>query len=205
MTVEWIGGHNPEAWLYSGPEETDLVEKISLLDADSEELAKLFAEKGFVMKRKEKVLPAPAKTATFHGKEYRLYSDLYSSDELSLLVLPPARVLRIESAEEDTFLHSWLEADKHYWLGASDTSEEGVWTWEGESAPFWTQEGGKVGDAFSAWAEGEPNNSNPAGAENCAVVAGGGRGWVDRPCSEKHQLVVETAVAFEAAGHSQEL
>jgi len=204
MTVEWIGGHDPEAWLYSGPEEADFIEKLSLLDSDPEELAKLFAKKGFVMKRIVKVLPAPVKVESFQGKSYRLFSELYSYESLKSLVVPPERVLQIESAEEDSFLHAWLEPGKHYWLGASDSNEEGVWTWGDDSLPFWTKDGGKVGGAFSAWAPDEPNNSNPAGAENCAVFASGGSGWVDRPCSEQHQLVVESPI--EAAGsHSQEL
>jgi len=204
MTVEWIGGHEPEAWLYSGPEEADFVEKFSVPDFGPAELATLFAEKGFVMKRIEKVLPDPAKVQKFQGKIFQLYSELYDHDALQHLVLPPARVLRIESAEEDAFLHSWLESGKHYWLDASDAHEEGVWTWGDESTPFWTKDGGKFVDTFSAWAEGEPNNSNPAGAENCAVFAAGGSGWVDRPCSEQHQLVVETPIEGRA-GHSQEL
>jgi len=203
MTVEWIGGHDPEAWLYSGPEETDFMEKLSLLDADSEELAKLFATKGFIMKRIVKVLPAPAKVESFQGKSYRVFSELYPHEALQSLVVPPERVLQIESAEEDAFLHSWLDQGKHYWLGASDVNEEGVWTWGDDSLPFWTNEG-KVADAFSAWAPNEPNNANPAGAENCAVFAAGGAGWVDRPCSEQHQLVVESPIETTAS-HSQEL
>jgi hypothetical protein len=201
LTVEWIGGHEPEAWLYSGPEESDFVEKFSVPDANADELAKLFAEKGFVFKQKLQVLPAPLQTSSFQGKEYRLYPELYAWETLPKLVIPPARVLRVESAEEDAFLRSWLEEGKHYWLGASDASAEGVWTWEGESTPFWTKDG-VVEGAFSGWAEGEPNNSNPSGPENCALFAGGG-GWVDRPCSEQHQLVVETPV--DSAAHSQEL
>jgi len=203
MTVEWIGGHDPEAWLYSGPEEADFVEKFGLPDLGIVELVALFAEKGFVMKRIEKKLPAPAKVTRFQEKTYQLYSELYDHEALQFLVVPPARVLRIESADEDAFLHSWLEQGKHYWLDASDANEEGVWTWGDESTPFWTKDGGKFVDTFSAWAEGEPNNSNSAGAENCALFAAGGSGWIDRPCSEQHQLVVETPV--ETARHSEEL
>jgi len=204
MTVEWIGGHEPEAWLYSGPEEADFVEKFSVPDFGAAELTTMLAEKGFVMKRVEKVLPTPTKVGNFQDKSYHLYAELYEYEALQHLVTAPARVLRIESAEEDAFLHSWLESGKHFWLGASDAHEEGVWTWGDESTPFWTKDGGKFVDTFSAWAEGEPNNSNPAGAENCAVFAAGGSGWVDRPCSEQHQLVVETPIET-TRGHSQEL
>jgi len=204
MTVEWISGHDPEAWLYAGPEESDFTEKLSLLDSDAEELAKLLAPKGFVMKRIVKVLGAPIKTEAFQGKSYRVFSELYSFEALQSLVLPPERVLRIESAEEDAFLHSWLDSGKHYWLGASDANDEGVWTWGEDSLPFWTKEGGNVGDSFSAWAPDEPNNSNPAGPENCAVFAAGGSGWIDRPCSEQHQLVVESPIETTPS-HSQEL
>jgi len=202
MTVEWIGGHEPEAWLYSGPEETDFLEKISLPDADTEELAALFAVKGFVMKRIVKVLPAPEKVLSFEGKEYRVYTELYEFDALQWLVAPPMRVLRIENEAEDSFLRTELEQDKHYWLGATDSQKEGEWSWEGESTPFWTSQGGNVGDSYSGWAADEPNNANPRGGENCAVF--GTSGWVDRPCSEQHQLVLETPVET-ARSHSQEL
>jgi len=200
MTVEWIGGHEPEAWLYTGPEETDFLEKITLPDADAEELGKLFAPKGFVMKRVVRVLPEPTRVFSFQGKEYRLYSELYDYDSMQSLVLAPGRVLRIDTADEDAFLHSTLEAEKHYWLGATDAKTEGEWVWEGESAPFWTKEGGNVGDSYSGWAADEPNNSNPRGSENCAVF--GQSGWVDRPCAEMHQLVVEMPIA-KSSGHSQ--
>jgi hypothetical protein len=199
MTVQWIPGHEPEAWLYTGPEETDFLEKIPMPDADAEELGTLFAAKGFVMKRKG--LPEPTKVFSFQGKEYRLYSDLQDYESLQFLVPAPGRILTIESAEEDAFLHSSLEADKHYWLGATDAKEEGVWVWGGAETPFWTKEGGNIGDSYTGWAADEPNNSNPRGAENCAVF--GGSGWVDRPCGEQHQLIVELPIA--KSGHSQEL
>jgi len=201
MTVEWIGGLDPEAWLYTGPEETDFLEKMPMPDADAIELGTLFAAKGFVMKRVMEVLPEPAKVFSFQGKEYRLYSELQDYASLEFLVAAPGRVLRIESAEEDAFLHSALEADKHYWLGATDLKEEGVWVWAGESTPFWTKEGGNVGDSYTGWAPDEPNNSSPRTGEDCAVF--GGSGWVDRPCGEQHQLIVEVPIA--KSGHSQEL
>jgi len=202
MTVEWIGGHNPEAWLYSGPEETDLIEKISLQDSDTAELSAMFAEKGFVMKRIIKVLPEPAKVLRFEGKEYRVYTELYDYEGVQWVLAPQMRMLRIENAGEDAFLHSELEQDKHFWLGATDAKEEGTWVWGSDSTPFWTKEGGNVGDSYSAWATDEPNNSNPRGAENCAVF--GSSGWIDRPCDEQHQLVLETPIDAPP-GHSQEL
>jgi len=196
MSVEWVAGHDPEASLYSGPEESDLVSKFILPDEGPEQLAKVFAEKGFTMRRKRRELGEPAKVATFQGKSYRLFADLidYETAKQFLEAAPESRILTIESAEEDAFLHSWLDHGKHYWLGASDSKEEGVWAWEGDVSPFWTKDGGKVADAFSAWAEGEPNNSNSIADENCAVFAAGGLGWLDRSCGEQHQLVLEGPV-----------
>jgi len=190
MTVEWIGGHEPEAWLYSGPDESTFVKKLPLPDAGAEQLAKLFAENGFLMKRAQLLLSEPTKVETWNGKTYRVYAELYDFETVQLLLSPPAQVLTIRSEEENAWLNSWLEEGKHYWLGASDAADEGVWTWDGDSSPFFSNQD-ETKHGYSAWDEGEPNNSNVLGYENCAVFGAGGGRWVDRPCSERHQLVTE--------------
>lgn len=213
IVVDWIPGHNPEAWLFSGPEESDFVDKISLSNVNARELASLLAPRGFTLKRIPKPIPEPLRVTTFNGKQYRLFEPLVDFDEaIEAFAIPPERILRIESAEEDAFLHSWLDEGKHYWLDGSDGKEEGVWTWGADLVPFWTAQGGKVADSFSAWAEGEPNNNSPLGEENCVVFHSGGPGWGDRACAEQHQVVLESPVSKEQVSeqepppaHSQEL
>jgi len=198
MTVEWVGGHIPEAFLYSGPDdEAHFILKFELPDQDAEGLAEVLAEKGFRMTKFPKELPEPAAVETFQGKTYRLYSPVWSYDDARLLAntLPGGRMVTIETSAENEFLLGWVPAGKHYWIGASDETTEGEWTWEGSVAPFWTFAGGASPGAFTAWAEGEPNNANGEGIENCGLLLGGTPGWIDRPCQEKHQLIVETAAS----------
>jgi len=179
--------------------------QFELDDINAEELVELFKEKNFEMKKQKKELPeAVVLVTSFQGKTYSLYEPVYSYEDAKLLAstLPTGRLVRIESAAEDDFLQSWLPAEKHYWLGATDQAQEGVWTWEGNSTPFWTSAGGASHDAFSAWAVGEPNNADNVQPENCALLLGGSPGWVDRPCDEKHQLIVVSDASAQQA-HSE--
>ena len=207
ITIAWIGGHAPEAWLSSGPEDSDYVDKLSLTDMNARELATLLATKGFTLQRIPRPPPEAIRVTTFNGKRYRLFEPVFDFEAAKNLVIAPERLLRIESLAEDDFLHTWLDADKHYWLAGSDENEEGVWTWGENPTAFWTSQDGKINDSFSAWAEGEPNNKGVDGDEDCLVFHAAGAGWADRSCSELHQLVLESPVTEEPSTpvHSQEL
>lgn len=62
----------------------------------------------------------------------------------------------------------------HFWIGANDLNQEGVWIWDGNNdkentVQFWegTQEGTVLGDLFNNWGY-EP--SNGAGGQNAAGI-----------------------------------
>ncbi len=74
-------------------------------------------------------------------------------------------------------------------FGASDRGSEGQWLWEG-GVVFW--EGGllgsSVGEMFSAWTPGSPNNVNN---EDCALLNAANGKWVDRSCDVLHPFICD--------------
>lgn len=190
--MEWIGGHTPEAFLYT--DAGTLITSFILPDVDAVEIGKLLAEKGFQLKKKKIELSEALKVAFFQGKKYSVFSELLTwESSLNAALAIGGRMLSIGNVEQDEFINNLLVSDsateKHYWIGATDSSTEGAWTWYGESELTYT-----------GWAEGEPNNGG--GNENCAVIkpsAQQGGWWNDRPCGEKHQLIVEFDIDAEKA------
>ena len=63
------------------------------------------------------------------------------------------------------------------WLGASDTTNEGVWIWETSRKNM----------IISNWRAGEPNNVERA--EHCLLIQ---HQWVDYPCSSKRGYVCQS-------------
>jgi hypothetical protein len=90
-------------------------------------------------------------------------------------------------------------------IGATDSSEEGVWTWAGDAASldgpvFWQgnsadDDGAAVGGAYQDWALGEPNDDRSG--EDCAALSvfGGDERepgqWDDRDCDVELPFVCE--------------
>jgi hypothetical protein len=65
------------------------------------------------------------------------------------------------------------------WLGGTDESTEGTWTWDG------------VGMTYTNWRAGEPNNGNGSG-ENCMIIESDRGGtWDDRPCSDTTSYICQ--------------
>ncbi len=62
-----------------------------------------------------------------------------------------------------------LGTNVSYWLGASDASKEGSWTWVSGQAVNHTR-----------WLPGEPNGGR---RENCLAAAPASAGWLDAPCN----------------------
>lgn len=93
----------------------------------------------------------------------------------------------ITSEEENAFLAQKISGVG--WIGASDEAQEGEWLWvTGPEAgqKFWTggKNGSKVGDMFSNWNRGEPNNygsGEPYGHMIYDTSIGARGSWNDLP------------------------
>ena len=72
-----------------------------------------------------------------------------------------------DSAAQDFLLAAGVGES---WLGLSDISTEGTWSWVSGGTAAWT-----------SWAEGEPNDAGDG--EDCAVLTAEGT-WNDLPCTE---------------------
>ena len=116
----------------------------------------------------------------------------------------------IESYEEDTFVFELMKSLSGYtpegvkaWIGATDSSEEGVFSWVGPGSsccPFYDAHTGAIDGAYVNWAVGEPSeagvgeggdrceaptvraflHSIATNASDCVIKYGGGDGkWND--------------------------
>ncbi len=88
----------------------------------------------------------------------------------------------ITSSAENDFARGLLGGVER-WLGATDRSVEGTWTWQ-SGVTFWTggRRGAPVGGSYTNFASGEPSNSGGSGAADCMRMAGSGR-WRDGGCN----------------------
>lgn len=74
--------------------------------------------------------------------------------------------------------------DYHFWIGLSDTEEEGVWKWVDNTLvnkPYWNDAGS------------EPNNHQSGGlhGEDCAVLDSRAKSWFDVPCDHIYKPICE--------------
>jgi hypothetical protein len=180
ISVEWIGGMSPEAFLMD--QNGELLESFPLVDMDVDQIKALLAEKGFQLIKKKITLSEPIKIVTFARKKYHVFAELFNFESAKEVAHSlGGRLVTIKSESEDAFINDLLanEDGKHYWLSATDVEEEGVWRGAGETLQY------------LGWAENEPNNAG--NTENCAVIKPSVQrtGWNDRDCSEKHQVIVE--------------
>jgi hypothetical protein len=103
------------------------------------------------------------------------------------------RLLWLESAQENDAVSAKLAQlgeDAEILFGANDTVKEGEWCW-GPSEPFWrgNAQGAPVGDAFTAWTEGVPNDEN--NDEDCGVLHPESATWGDRACDQQFAYACE--------------
>jgi hypothetical protein len=103
----------------------------------------------------------------------------------------------VESAAENERIAGYAAnlLGQNTWLGAS-RDDSFLWTWETGSS-FWQggSDGTPVGDAYTRWAPGEPNNSSTVSTEQerCLALTLGGNDWNDRACSLSLGYVCEWA------------
>jgi len=112
----------------------------------------------------------------FNGHYYEVINEgMYWTDAREVCEEKGGHLVTITSQEEEDFIEGLIEDNGssdiyHYWLGATDEDEEGVWRWvDGEV--FWeggpaSKGGHPVGGMYENWLSSQPNNSvkeNPEG------------------------------------------
>ncbi|HEY6726408.1 MAG TPA: C-type lectin domain-containing protein [Polyangiaceae bacterium] len=86
-----------------------------------------------------------------------------------------------------------------FWTGGSDDDSEETWIWVGSGTAFWKGgvDGMSVGEAYTNWGIGRPNEANDT-PENCAAVyfrmgADGPIGtWNDLECADGYPFICES-------------
>jgi len=90
-------------------------------------------------------------------------------------------LVKIESSEENDFIKiKYLTgAGAHYWIGLSDSEEEGTWKWSDGT--------GLTG--YTNWKQGRPNHHNN---KDCVEIRRrhGGE-WRDQDCSDSQGYICE--------------
>jgi len=137
----------------------------------------------------------------FNGHYYEVINEgMYWTDAREVCEEKGGHLVTITSQEEEDFIEGLIEDNGssdiyHYWLGATDEDEEGVWRWvDGEV--FWeggpaSKGGHPVGGMYENWLSSQPNNSvkeNPEGHDYLEIqVTQGNEGmaeymtWTDLP------------------------
>jgi hypothetical protein len=96
-------------------------------------------------------------------------------------------LVHIESAGERDLLLPRLSARN--WIGFSDRTRAGLWSWMYNAVPFWrgNRGGSAVAGRFASWAAGEPNDSGDCGA----LYANGG--FDDLECGRTQPFICEVS------------
>jgi hypothetical protein len=127
-------------------------------------------------------------------KEYsgHAYAFCYSDEEWSdaravCQSLPNMDIVRIDTAEEDEFVHENLPAPA--WIGANDQVTEGQWVWADTEQAFWMgdDDGEAAPGQYANWYGGEPDGSY----EDCGLHKKHANAWRDRPCHYDYDFVCE--------------
>ncbi|XP_075199199.1 hepatic lectin-like [Anomaloglossus baeobatrachus] len=113
----------------------------------------------------------------FDGKCY-FFSNTYSSWQKarSMCILKNADLAVINNANEQTFIMG-ITVNTHYWIGLTDTEEEGNWTWV---------DGTDYKSSYQNWSPYEPNSN---GNEDCVHIWKQGK-WNDNSCHYGYMFAI---------------
>jgi RHS repeat-associated protein len=127
-------------------------------------------------------------SGNFKGHEYWFCSQRRSwSSARSKCEAAGLNLVRIDSVPENEFVRGRIGGDS--WIGASDISAEGQWTWSFGGSRFWNgdEDGSAVGGLFSNWGLAQPNSS----LQDCAQIETDGD-WLDDGCNDTERYVCES-------------
>lgn len=134
----------------------------------------------------------PSGTSGFGGHCYALSASAasYSSSRTACASRGASwRLATLESAEENTFV-AGLTGNAEAYLGGTDATTEGAWTWEGSGVRFWNggPTGAPVAGVYQRFMSGEPNGGS---THDCMRIVSGGS-WRDNACSSSYRAVCES-------------
>ena len=102
-----------------------------------------------------------------------------------------AKLVKVESREENDFIKTLLlptDKDGNYWIGLSDSDNEGDW--------MWTDGTQLDSDGYKNWGDNQPK-TNKNNIEDCVVIkirksdSDHYGKWHDRPCSLQKKYICE--------------
>uniref|UniRef100_A0A3Q2QGX6 C-type lectin domain-containing protein n=1 Tax=Fundulus heteroclitus TaxID=8078 RepID=A0A3Q2QGX6_FUNHE len=108
-------------------------------------------------------------------------------------------LVKIDSREEQIKLRGLMEeAEDKFWIGLTDSKEEGRWLWV---------DGSPLDESLKFWSINEPDDwkdENPAGEDCVRMGENGGakdlKCWFDRSCDDPHKSICEkSAVSGQTA------
>ncbi|XP_070702865.1 immune-related, lectin-like receptor 4 isoform X2 [Pempheris klunzingeri] len=107
---------------------------------------------------------------------------------------PGGDLVKIDSEEEQSFLEMRLreqmrEDEDKFWIGLTDSEEEGKWLWA---------DGSLLDTSLTFWSTGEPDNwsGENRNGEDCVRMgekagAEGFKCWFDKSCQKPHRCICE--------------
>lgn len=116
------------------------------------------------------------------------------NNALSSAVSRGGRLAVVDTADKQACLEAFIPAGE-YWLGGNDSGTEGSWAWLSATSYFCLGNNPceAQGGAFTNWASGEPNNSQPnvySNDEDCVGFISNYT-WNDWDCDRSKAFIVE--------------